>query len=261
MLSAFPDPIALLPGGLAFLRIGAILLALPLIGDPPTPMRVRVLLALSLAIGLSSLIPKIALPSLETDVLSVALIVCREVVIGMVIGYLARMCFDGILMAASIVAYQMGFGTSSLFVPDAGAQMDAFSAFHRVVVMLIFLALDLHHVFIGAIAETFVLIPAGTATMNTSLATMFITLTGGILSIAIQLSAPILVAMLFTMAGLGLVARTVPQMNVFTMSFPVSFFLGMVLYIATLPFFPNWMQSHFLDQRTTLTAAIKSMVP
>ena len=67
----------------------------------------------------------------------------------------------------------------------------------------------------------------------------------GLLAIAIQLAAPILVALLFTMAAMGLIARTVPNMNAFIMSFPASFLVGLVVYIATLPFFPNWMTDHF----------------
>jgi flagellar biosynthetic protein FliR len=162
-------------------------------------------------------------------------------------------------MAASFVAYQMGFGTGTLFLPDANANMDSFTAFHRLLIMLIFFSLSLHQIFIGAIVETFTLIPGGGASFNGEIGILFINLTSGIFAIGLQLAAPILVSMMFTMAALGLIARTVPQMNVFTMSFPISFGVGIMVYIATLPFFPAWMQDHFFEGQEQISALIRSM--
>lgn len=255
-----PDPTQLFTGALAFLRISVILFALPMIGDPPTPVRARILIGLALTFGLYSTIPAGFAPSLNTDLLSLCIYVIREVLVGLVLGYLGRAAFDGLLMAANVVAYQMGFSTASLFVPDAGAQMDAFTAFHRLVVMLIFLALNLHQIFISAIAQSFQLVPGGVGAMHGSLVSLLVSSSSSIFTIAIQLAAPILVALLFTMAGLGLIARTVPQMNVFTMSFPVSFGVGLLVYIATLPFFPEWMQNHFAEQSQGMLTALRGLV-
>ena len=153
----------------------------------------------------------------------------------------------------------MGFGTASLFMPDYSDRLDSFTALHRMVVMLVFLSLGLHQIFIAAIVDSFKLIPGGAAELHGNLANIFISVTGGMLAVAIQLAAPILVALLFTMAALGLVARAVPNMNVFVMSFPASFCIGLVVYIATLPFFPGWMQEHFLNSHEQMFAALRSM--
>lgn len=258
-MQGLPDPNQLLIGALAFLRIGGIMFALPIIGDSPTPVRARVLLSLALTVGLYPMIPVGWTPSLAVDVLSIAAYIVKELAIGLTVGFVARMAFDGILMAASIVSYQMGFGTANLFLPDFTSQLDAFSAFHRMVVMLTFLTLGLHHVFIGAVADTFRLIPGGAAQLSGSLGTLLVEITGGIIAIGLQLAAPILVALLFTMAALGLIARTVPNMNIFVMSFPVSFFTGMIVYVATLPFFPHWMQEHFLSTQEQLMGVVRSL--
>lgn len=259
-MNSLPDPNQLLLGALAFLRIGGILFALPVIGDAPTPVRVRVLLALALTVGLMPIIPASWPPNLSVDVIQILAYIMRELAVGLVIGYLARLAFDGVLMASSVVSYQMGFGTANLFLPDFSSQLDSFTAFHRMVVMLIFLTLGLHHVFIGALVDTFRIIPGGAAHLHGSLGVLVLQVTSGILSIAIQLAAPILVALLFTMAALGLAARTVPNMNVFVMSFPISFFVGMIMYVATLPFFPGWMQDHFYDTKEILTGAMRALV-
>jgi flagellar biosynthetic protein FliR len=259
-MNELPDPNTLLIGALAFMRVGGIMFALPMIGDAPTPVRARVFLALATTIGLYSTIPAGWSPVMNVGVLEFGGYVLRELSIGLVVGFLARVAFDGLLMAASIVAFQMGFGTASLFVPDFGGQIDGFTAFHRLIVLLIFLSLGMHQIFFDAIATSFKLIPGGGAVMNESVGVILLSATAGILSVAVQLAAPILVALLFTMAALGLVARAVPQMNVFTMSFPISFFIGLVVYIATFPFFPEWMREHFLTSHQGVIAAMRGMV-
>lgn len=258
-LQSLPDPSILLVYALCFLRISGVLFALPLFGDAPTPVRVRILYALALTLAMQPLLPKNWAPQLGTDLIIFVGYVLRELLIGLVLGYLARIAFDGLLMAANLVAYQMGFGTATLFMPEMGGTVDAFTVFHRMMTMLIFLSLGLHHVWIRALAESFRVILGGAAMPQSGLGILLLELTATIFTTAVQLAAPILVALLFAMAALGLVARTVPQMNVFNMSFPLSFFLGLVIYIATMPLFSPWMQEYFADRQEGFFAALRLM--
>jgi len=258
-MQSLPNPTELLIGALAFMRVSAIMFSLPLIGDAPTPVRARVLVSLAITVGIFPVLPATWYGSIGLDMLSFFSLVIRELTIGLLFGFAARMLFDGLIMAASVVSYQMGFGTGSLFMPDFGGQMDSYTAFHRIVVMLIFLVLSMHHIFIAGIFESFKLVPAGGLSFNGPLAVMLLDISSGVFVIAVQLSAPILVAVLFTTAALGLVARTVPQMNVFTLSFPANFFIGLLIYIATLPFFPEWMREHFYNGKDQLFATLKAM--
>ena len=131
-LPSFPDLTVLLGGALIFLRIGGILFALPIFGDQPTPVRARVFIALAMTLGLYATVPEAWFPNLDADPIIIASYIVRELSIGLVIGFVSRIAFDGLLMAASIVSYQMGFGTGQLFMPDFGGQMDSFTAFHRI---------------------------------------------------------------------------------------------------------------------------------
>lgn len=219
----------------------------------------RVLASLALSIAMQPLLPDGWAPQLGVDLIVFALYVLRELVIGLVIGYLARVAFDALLMAANLVAYQMGFGTATLFLPEMGGTVDSFTVFHRMIVMLIFLSLGLHHIWISALADSFRFIPGGMALPQAGLGVLIADLTASIFTTAVQLAAPILVALLFAMAALGLIARTVPQMNVFNMSFPISFFLGLIIYIATMPFFPPWILDYFSGQQDNFFAALRLM--
>ena len=256
---SLPEPTTLLVGAMAFLRIGGILFAMPIIGDTPTPIRARVLLALAITIGLYSSIPASWAPNLDTDVVVIGLFVGKELIVGLMIGFMARIAFAGILMAAAIVSYQMGFGTSNLFLPDLNSQLDAFTAFHRAIMMLLFLVLGLHHMFLAAIHETFVMIPGGAFTIKQELGQFLIDISAGLFVTALQMAAPVLIALMFTMTGMGLIARTVPQMNVFILSFPASFFIGLAVYRATFRFYPDGMQEHFFQTQEYVITVIRGM--
>lgn len=246
---------------LVFLRVGAVFFALPVFGDPPTPVRARILLALSFSWAIQGIIPPEWMGTIPDEPFAYGILVLREVLIGLMLGFVAKLTFAGLTMAASIVGYQMGFGTASLLVPDAEQQMDGFTAFHRILMMLIFFSLNLHMVYLQSISESFRLIPVGMANPHPDLLGLFTAWSAAIFSTAIQLAAPILVALMFTMAALGLVARTVPQMNVFTLSFPFSFMVGLLVYISTMVFFPGWVQEYFVREQENILLTIKGLAP
>ena len=249
----------LLRAALVFIRVGSVIFALPLFGDSPVPVRVRVIFSLALSVCIFPLVPLNWGRDIPHEALPLSLVVFREIAIGLVLGFVARIAFDGLLMAAAIVGYQMGFGTANLFVPDAGEQLNGFTAFHRIIMLLIFLTLDFHHGFIIAISNTFKYIHAGGAYLQGDFMSFFIDLTAEIFLTSIQLAAPILVALMFAMTALGLVARTVPQMNVFTLSFPFSFFIGLAIYAATLPLFPPFLNDHFINSERLILEAMAGL--
>ena len=249
----------ILYGVVAFLRIGGMLFALPIFGDTPTPVRTRILLAVGLTAATMPLVPEGWYQPFPDTIETSLLLVCKELFIGISIGFIARLSFDAIMLAASIVGYQMGFGTANLMLADQYQQVNSFEAFHKMITMLIFLMLDLHVFFIKVIADSFNLIPMGLAGLSADIYTFLLTLSSAFFVTGIKLAAPVLVSLMFTMAALGLVARAVPQMNIFTMSFPTSFFIGLVVYVATIPFFPEWYKSYFETMYTNLNQFVSGI--
>ena len=166
----------------------------------------------------------------------------KEMIISLMIGFIAQVVFDAIIMASSIVGYQMGFGTANLMVPDANIQMNSFKDLHRIFLIIIFLSLNLHHIYLVTIADSFKIIPFNVAVLDSGIGSLLIEVSAAVFVTSVKLSAPVLVALMFKMAALGLVARTVPQMNIFTMIFPTIFFIGLSIYIASLPYFPEMVR-------------------
>lgn len=246
-----------LEGVCCFIRIGGILFAVPFFGDQATPIRVRVLLAVALSLVVYPTLDPSWLIALPSSLLGFSFLVIKELFIGLFIGYVAKLVQEALIAAATIVGFQMGFGTASLLAPNADYMMDSFTAFHRSLVILFFLALNLHHIYLSAITETFRLIPAGSINLSPEIGTSIIRWTADIFVIAMRLASPVLISLLFTMAALGLISRAVPQLQVFTMSFPVSFFIGLVIYLGSVPFFPQWFRSHILISQQQLSTLIQ----
>lgn len=237
---------------LSFVRISAVMFSLPVYGDVSTPVRTRVLCSVAVTLALFTMIPASYSANLDFSIMGLGLVVLSELLLGLSIGFVARMLFDGLVAAAGLLGYQMGFGTANLFLPDAGMQMDSFTALHRMLMFLIFFSLNLHHLFFAAMARSFTLISAGEFVVSSKFAEAIIMQSEIIFVTALQVGAPVLVSLLFSTAALGLMARAVPQLNVFSLSFPIGFATGLLIYIATLPFFPATLDRYGSQLQDTL---------
>ncbi len=259
MLSIDAD--VLLRFALIFIRIGALFSTLPFFSESVIPVRVKILLSLAIAFAFYPAISQSWSFHKEFTVMNVLWCILGEVFVGLSLGYVAKLFFEGVVMSANLVGYQMGFGTASLILPGSDAEISSFTALHRILVLLIFLGMSFHYIFLQGIKATFDYIPAGTFKLDVGFMTYLITTTGAIFKIALQLSAPILMALLFAMAALGLIARTVPQVNVFVLSFPLSFFVGLALYVITLKSLPDWLNKYYQETAANFLNSIYSFAP
>ncbi|MEI8025219.1 MAG: flagellar biosynthetic protein FliR [Pseudomonadota bacterium] len=246
---------------LVFLRTGAILFALPVFGESIVPVKSRMFIALSLSLILTPMLSGAWLTPIDTNPLVLTSLVLKEIAIGFVVGLAARLAFDAILLGSNLVSYQMGFGAGNLMAPGSNMTMDSFTSFQRTVYILIFFSLNLHHVFIMGIIETFKVIPPGGFSLNPELATSMIQCSGAMFHSAIQIAAPITVALLFSTAALGFMARAVPALNVFSLSFAVNFMVGLLLYIGTMSFYSTWLKGNFEQQANSIFTSIHLLAP
>ncbi|MCX6123536.1 MAG: flagellar biosynthetic protein FliR [Proteobacteria bacterium] len=261
----FPiDTDQILTAAAVFLRITCIITLLPLFGDGGVPVRIRLMLSAALTAGIYPLVPPsysaIMHNAVAAGVGSMTLLVIKEMFIGLVLGYVAKLAFDGIVMSANVVGIQMGFNTSNIFLPDSSETTNGFSALHRLLIILVFLSLNMHHVYLSTIHDSFQLIPLGFAWPSSSLAQIMVHVSASLFVTALQLAAPTLVGLLFATAALGLVSRAVPQANVFVLSFPVSFFTGLFIYMAMLPMLPGWLRGHFIGSQSQMMVALAALV-
>ena len=242
---------------LIFLRVSAILLTAPLFGSRNVPVKLKVGLSLILAI---IVLPGLGLEEAHfTNVPSLASAMVGEVLIGVIIGFTAKLLFASVQLAGQLIGFQMGFGIVNVMDPQTSTQISVIAQFKDIVTLLIFLAVDAHYWFILAITKSFELIPLFGFSFTDSLMEVLVRLSCDMFVIAAKIAAPVIAILLFTSLALGLIARTVPQMNIFIVGFPLKIAIGLVGIGVSLPFLAYLLRNHFQKMGGEIIELMKLM--
>jgi len=174
--------------------------------------------------------------------LALGLAVIREVLVGLSVGMGASMILSGIQMAGQIADTQMGLGLANVIDPMTNTQVSVMGQFFYTIATLVFLAVDGHHMLIKALVDSFSVVPLGQAHFTPALGTKMMGLFSQMFFIAFRVGAPIIGALFITNMALGVVARTVPQMNVFIVGMPLNLGVGLLIAATSMSFFVYVMQ-------------------
>jgi flagellar biosynthetic protein FliR len=225
------------------LRVIGIVTTMPILGTRNVPVRVKG--------GLSLLIAFLVLPSVTlavppVDILPLALAMTGEVLIGVLIGFAGSMIFSGIQLAGQLVGFQMGFSVANVYDPISSAQVSIMAQFLNLVAILIFFGVNGHHVFIYGIAESYRIVAPLDFHFSGELTRQVVVLSKDIFIIGIKTGAPVIAMLLMISIGFGLIARTVPQVNILIAGFPIKIGVGLIGMGLTLPAFALMMGDIFV---------------
>ena len=238
------------------IRLGAIVLSLPLLDSRNIPAQLKVMLILMLSVALYPLVQtqQVVIPQRLGHL---GLVVVSEMLIGLTIGFVAQVLFAGIQLGGEIISQQMGLNFATIFDPQNAHQVSLIAHFQDVLAMLLFLSGSAHHWFIIAMAESLQSIPLGALSTSGAVLPVILTLLGKACVIAIQLAAPVSIALLLATLVLGVIARLVPQLNVFMLSFPATLGLGLVMLALALPSVMGGIQLAFGQLGNDLVQVIR----
>jgi flagellar biosynthetic protein FliR len=240
------------------IRIGAIVLSLPLLGSRNVPAQLKVLLILMLGVALYPLVQaqQVVVPQRLGHL---ALVVMSEMLIGLTIGFVVQILFAGIQLGGEVISQQMGLNIATIFDPHNAQQVSLIAHFQDVLAMLVFLSGSVHHWFIIAMAESLQSIPLAGVSTSGAVLPVILTLLGKACIIAIQLAAPVSIALLLATLVLGMIARLVPQLNVFMLSLPATLGLGLVMLALVLPSLMGGIQLAFGQLGNDLVQVIRAL--
>ena len=230
---------------LVFARVGTLVMLMPGIGERFLFARGRLSLALFLALAMVPMArPLLQVPGNLDGLLGLLL---GEVMIGLLIGLSARLVMASLQTAGTIVAQTMGLGFAMTVDPAAGAQNPSIGNFLTMLGITLIMTSDLHHLAIAAIHESYrVLPPGGLPAIDDSM-TLAVRAVARGFAVAVQISAPFIVFALLFNLGLGVLARMMPQLQVFFLAVPASIFGGMLVLLVVL----GVMMSVFLEDLGT----------
>ncbi len=219
-----------------FIRVGAMFLYAPIIGSASAPAKLKIGLALVMSFLVFPLLTDIPLPQ-PKGTFSFGLYMLSEITVGLIISYIARMIFISVQIAGTLVDFQMGFGVVNVIDPQTESQVSITAQFLNILSILLFLALDGHHFLINAAVQSFELINPNTFSFSGGSMKILMDVFTSAFTVAIKIAAPVVAGLFFISVALGLVARTVPQMNVFIVGFPLQIGMGLIMFYFSMTYF------------------------
>jgi flagellar biosynthetic protein FliR len=206
---------ALLPAGLRVVGLAAVA---PGLNYQQAPARTRVVLALALAM----VIAPVAGPApaqIDEPMRYIALCV-MELVFGLALGFVAAAVLEALRFGGEMLDLQIGLRAGQLFDPTSGAQSGILSTGYYMLALIFFVTLDGHHWLLRGVAGSFGIVPVGGMTLGADLATLASNVGTTVLVLGLRVAGPVMAALLLADLALGLVARAVPQINVFLVGIP-----------------------------------------
>ena len=224
-------------------RILGLVASAPLFGHASVPNQVKVLLGVLLALIIAPTVP--AVPAIDPMSYAGLLILVQELLIGLAMGFAMRLVFAAIEYAGELASSTMGFSFASFFDPTTQGRSAAISQFLSMVATMAFLAVNAHLVLLAALSESFISLPISSSPISLAAPLELARLGSRIFSAGLQLSLPIIAALLITNVALGILTRAAPQLNIFGIGFPITLGVGMLTLSVALPYLNTPIQNLF----------------
>jgi flagellar biosynthesis protein FliR len=240
----FPSLREVIAFALVLTRVAGIFAALPVFGGQRIPLQIRVVVVLMITlVTFPSL--SVTPPAIPTDAFALVGLLLCEMAVGLTLAFVAQILFSAIEFGGQIIGMQMGFTMARILDPSLGGQAEVISVLQTLFATLLFLTMNIHHMFIRAIIDSFSVIPIGGWHLNNEVITFLVVRTKDIFVLGVRLAAPVMVSLLLTSVALGVMARSFPQMNIFMVSMPLNIGIGFVVLGATLLIFFHVLEVSF----------------
>jgi flagellar biosynthetic protein FliR len=218
---------------LVFARIGTMVMLLPGLGELTVPARVR----LGIALVLTAILFPLHRNAYQLDLSSftpILVTMAQELLVGVMLGVTARLTMSSLQVAGSVIAQQLGLGFVTAVDPNQGQQGVIVGNFLTLLGLALLFAFDLHHLVIAALNDSYALFRPGEVPAMGDAAALVTRTIAGAFRVGIQLSAPLLVFGLLFNVALGILARLMPQMQVFFVAMPLSILIGLLILLVIL---------------------------
>ncbi len=214
-------------------RVAGFIGAIPVLFSAQTPIRIKTALIFATALTLFPAMAK-AVPHFDFSPLPFLSLIISELLLGVLLGLVARLIFTAVEFGATVIGYQMGFAAANVFDPQNKRQVALISQFQNIFAILIFLAINGHFIFFQTAVISYDILPPGQIDFSGRAIPFLMELASHMFTIGVQFSAPVLAVLLLSGLILGILARVFPQLNVFLLSFPINIGSAFIVIALTL---------------------------
>jgi flagellar biosynthetic protein FliR len=237
---------------LAFARIGAMVMLLPGLGESNIPVRVKLAIALLLTLIILPL-HRSAYHVDMNSMTSLLVLMLQEMIVGVVLGATARVTLAALSVAGSVIAQQLGLGFVTSVDPTQGQQGLLIGNFLTLLGITLLFATDSHHLVIAALNESYRIFSPGELMQSGDVAELATRAFAAAFKIGMQLAAPFLVFGLVFNIGLGVLARLMPQMQVYFVGVPLAIMVGFLIFALVLTAMMGTYLDYFVGVMHDLT--------
>lgn len=225
-------------------RLTGIMLFAPFFGSVVIPARVKAVLVLALT---ALLYPMISGRIPHMSISQWPMMAFSELLIGIALGVVTNVVFDGVQMAGQVLSVQMGFSLVNILDPQTQVESTVMATFHQTIALLIFLRLNVHFWILRALARSFDYLPPSSGHFGAAFTSAVLQAGSSVFSVGIQIAAPVLSATLVADIALGLLGKASPQLPLMLLGPAVKSILGMLILISALKYWPGLFERFFLD--------------
>jgi flagellar biosynthetic protein FliR len=224
-----------------FMRIGAMLMSMPVLGTRMVPKRIKIIATLTISVFVLPLLP--AGPEVEALSLAGLFISVQQILIGFAMGFTLQLVFGSLMIAGEVIAMSMGLGFASMIDPNNGVSVPVIAQLMVIIGTLLFLALGGHLMLIQLVVNSFQTLPISPTGIERESFWAIASWGSQMFIGAIWVAIPAIISMLVVTICLGVMTRASPQLNIFSVGFPITMFLGFVILMLILPgFLPRFNQ-------------------
>ncbi|SFA77374.1 flagellar biosynthetic protein FliR [Lentibacillus halodurans] len=228
---------------LVFVRIAAFFVTLPLFSYTTIPTPFKIGFTFFLAFIMYYTVDGSAVPVDDTYLF----LLIKEAMVGLLIGLLAYIILSAVQVAGGFIDFQMGFAIANVMDPQTGAQSPLTGQYFYIIALLFLLSVNGHHLLIDGIFNSYQLIPleAFIPFQDGKIAEFIIQMFNEMFLIAFQMAIPIVGCLFLVDVALGIIARTVPQLNVFVVGLPLKIFVSFVVILIFLSLYMMLVENLF----------------
>jgi flagellar biosynthetic protein FliR len=222
-------------------RCSAIFLITPIFGRRNLPAVFKIGLAFIISIILVNVVE--APQTMYGSFIEIAGFIIKEVIIGLIIGFVTYVIFASIYFAGQIIDMKTGFGIVNVLDPQTNTQVPIIGNFLYIFTLVAFITIDGHHMMLSALVRSFQIVPVGKLQITVEAVNVFAEIMMDTFIIGFKISAPVIAAILLTDVALGILAKTMPQMNVFMVGMPLKILVGIFTLMIMIPVFSTVIEA------------------
>lgn len=205
------------------------MMILPALGETMVPQRLRLVFALSVTIVLYPIVSS-ALPALPETLPGIIWLLISEMIVGAAIGLIIRLSMSALQIAGTAIAFQSGLAFAQSVDPTQGTQSAIFATFMSMTAVTLIFLTDLHHLMLGAVRESYILFRPGDVLPIGDFSETAVNTIARSFAVGVKIAAPFLAFGLIFYAGIGVLARLMPQVQIFFVVMPLNIWIGFVLF-------------------------------